>query len=107
MSLCEVCESFDFGQDKSRMFGTILGVYDELVSRSDSGCESCKFFCAILQSSGRWKTRLEELSQKVVVFNHLSLDAKDPEELNSIRFSSANDMAFDMCAPEGAEGAYD
>jgi hypothetical protein len=107
MSLCEVCESLDFEQDKSRMFGTILGVYDELVSRSDSGCESCKFFCAILQSSRRWKTRLEELSQKVVVFNRLSLDAKDPEELNSIRFSSANDMAFDMCAPEGAEGAYD
>ncbi|KAI9040727.1 putative HET domain protein [Aspergillus affinis] len=98
MTLCKTCDSLPIGEtDKAT-----LGEYNELVSRADAGCDGCRFFIAVLQSSGTWKSRLEELPGKVLFLEHLRLQVKKPTELGRYRYT-VDDLNFDICVPEGEE----
>jgi hypothetical protein len=102
MPLCEDCDTWDL--EEKGPFGVTLGKYDDLVVKSDAGCQSCKFFCAVLQSSDRWRTRLDELSGRVVAFCNLRLDAREAGDIGMTM--SADDLCLDMCVASDYEGDY-
>ncbi|PLB53432.1 HET domain protein [Aspergillus steynii IBT 23096] len=98
MTLCQTCDSLPMGDcDESN-----LGEYNELVSRAEAGCEGCRFFTTILQSSDGWKSRLDKLPGRVIVLDLLRLQAKDPTGLSRSTFT-LDDLNFDICVPEGEE----
>jgi len=106
MSLCSVCEALDLGARRTRVRShkdQSLGEYNELLSRADSGCEACGFFCTILQSSGNWKGRESELSGRIIFFSSLRLDARKPKHIGRSTWS-CDDLLFDLCTPEDYTG---
>lgn len=102
MPLCEDCDTWDLETKKG--FGVTLGSYDDLLVKANEGCEGCKFFCAVLQSSDRWKNRLEELSERVVAFSQLRLDAREKGTFGMTM--SADDCCLDMCVTSDYEGVH-
>lgn len=110
MPLCSVCKELDLGRqvntaDKSYWLHEDyrLGAYDELVSRAEYGCEACKYFCTILQTSTSWKERQSELAGLIIVFSSLRLDVRRPDKVNGCTWS-CDDLLFDLCTPEDYTG---
>lgn len=102
MPLCTVCDALDLAQhdrgDEPR-----LGEYEEIHSRAKDGCEGCKFFCDILQSSQSWKERVSELSGHIVFLSSQRLDVKKPDKLDR-RTYSCDDLLFDYTVSEDYTG---
>ncbi|KAJ5125436.1 hypothetical protein N7526_007613 [Penicillium atrosanguineum] len=93
MPLCEDCNTWDL--ETTNGFGVTLGKYDNLLVKAAEGCEGCKFFCAVLHSSYRWRTRRDELSGREISFSHLRLDAREEGIIGMTM--SADDCCLDMC----------
>ncbi|KAK1148755.1 hypothetical protein N8T08_008640 [Aspergillus melleus] len=98
MTLCKTCESLPIGEEDTAK----LGEYNEVVSRADAGCDGCRFFITILQSSINWKCRLDELPGRVLFLEFLRLQVKKPTELSRSIYT-LDDLNFDVCVPEGEE----
>lgn len=102
MPLCEDCNTWDL--EMKGPFGVILGEYNDLVVKADNGCEACRFFCSILQSSDRYKNRLDELVGRVVQFCNNRLDAR---EAGSVGMTiSWDDLCLDMCVASDYAGMH-
>lgn len=102
MPLCEDCDTWDL--ETGGGFGVTLGQYDELVAKAEAGCESCKFFCTVLQSSASWKTRLGSLSGLRIAFCNLRLDAREPKNIGMTM--AWDDLCLDMCVASDYDGTY-
>lgn len=84
--------------------GVTLGEYNDLVVKADNGCEACRFFCSILQSSNRYKKQLEKLVGRAVVFCNNRVDAR---EAGSIGMKmSWDDLCLDMCVASDYAGMH-
>jgi hypothetical protein len=103
MPLCEDCATWDL--DKTGPFGVILGKYEDLVTKADNGCESCSFFCSVLQTSDRYKGQLDKLEGQNIAFCNMRLDARDPEVIGMTM--SWDDLCLDMCVASDYEGKSD
>lgn len=99
MSLCIVCEELDFDPKDRRLDEARLGEYTDLRKRTEHGCEACRFFCTILQSSSTWKSRESELSGRIIFLNSLRLDVRTPENIGRSCWSS-DDLLLDLCTSE-------
>jgi hypothetical protein len=104
MPLCTVCDALELGPT-SRRDGTEprLGEYDEMRSRAENGCEGCKFFCDILQSSNSWRERVSELSGKIIFLSSQRLDVRKPDRLDRSTYS-CDDLLFDYTVSEDYTG---
>jgi hypothetical protein len=100
MSLCKDCETWDL--ETKGFFGVNLGKYEDLVMKAEKGCESCKFFCAVLHDSARYKHKLDELAGRVIAFCNLRLDAREPGEMSMTM--SSDDLCLDMCVASDYDG---
>ncbi|EAW14081.1 putative HET domain protein [Aspergillus clavatus NRRL 1] len=106
MTLCEICNSLSFEEDKSGLIGTQLGAFKEIQARAADGCDACRFFKNVLQTSSRWRTKLDELSERVIFLDSLRLDARRPTAINSCVYS-VDDLCLDLCVSEDHEGPRD
>jgi hypothetical protein len=108
MELCNVCSQLDltFGFRDSQT----LGPYEELLSKSHGigpgrgGCGGCAFFCAVLQTSRSWSSRISELTGRVVVFHSKRLDVRTTDDINGSSYS-VDDLLFDICTENENPGA--
>ena len=100
MPLCEDCDTWDL--EKKGMFGVNLGRYNDLLVKAEKGCDSCKFFCAVLQNSDSYKHQLDNLSEKVIAFCNMRLDAREPGEFGMTM--SWDDLCLDMCVASDYDG---
>jgi hypothetical protein len=100
MPLCEDCDTWDL--DKKGPFGVILGKYEDLITKADNGCESCRFFCSVVQTSGRYKGQLDKLAGQNIAFCNMRLDAREPGVIGMSM--SSDDLCLDMCVASGYEG---
>ena len=100
MPLCEDCDTWDL--EKKSPFGVILGPYDDLMIKADAGCESCKFFCAVVQSSDRWRGRRDGLSGRKIAFCNQRLDARKPDFEGMVM--AADDLCLDKCVASDYDG---
>ncbi len=98
MTLCEVCESLDLDERQSR-----LGEYTELVTRANTGCGACRFYCDVLQNSSQWSHALDKLPGNIVFLSSQRLDVRKPEELGRKSYS-CDDLLFDYVVPEDYTG---
>jgi hypothetical protein len=107
MSLCSVCSQLDIGLENTP--DQILGQYGDILERSHGlgthydGCGGCAFFCAVLQTSNRWNSRVSELSGHTVVLASMRLDVRAPHEMDRRRYS-IDDLLFDVCTEEESQG---
>ena len=105
--LCDICSQLEM--NPSYLEKQILGTFDELLVRSISlgpgcgGCGGCKFFCNALQNSKRWRKRVSELSDRIIVFHCRHLYANAP--LGPIERIYDGDLRFDVCVEKGKLGA--
>ena len=86
-------------------FGVELGLYNDLLVKAENGCESCKFFCAMLQNSFRYRDQLDTLSEKVIAFCNLRLDAREQGEISMT--ISQDDLCLDLCVASDYDGLFD
>jgi hypothetical protein len=103
MSLCTICEELDLGPGDRSVDGQRLGEYNKLLNRADHGCEACRFFSTILQSSIDWEGRVSELSRRIVFLTSLRLDVRKPENIGVRRYS-CDDLVIDLCTSENHTG---
>lgn len=103
MPLCEDCETWDLEMNSA--FGVELGIYNDLLVKAENGCESCKFFCAMLQNSSRYRDQLDTLSEKVIAFCNLRLDAREQGEISMTM--SQDDLCLDLCVASDYDGLFD
>lgn len=89
----------------SSVFGVELGIYNDLLAKAEKGCESCRFFCAVLQNSFRHRHQPDTLSGKVIAFCNLRLDAREPGNIGMTM--SQDDLCLDMCVAGDYDGAFD
>lgn len=59
----------------------------------------------MLQTSGEWTTRLDELAERVIFLDSSRLDAREPTKLSDGTYS-ADDLCLDQCVSEDYEGVY-
>ncbi|KAJ5261212.1 hypothetical protein N7478_011807 [Penicillium angulare] len=100
MSLCEDCGTWDL--DKKGSFDVVLGKYEDLVTKSDNGCESCRLFCSILQTSGQYEGQLKKLAGQDIAFCNVRPDAREPGFIGMAM--SWDDLCLDICMAGNYEG---
>ncbi|CAJ2511167.1 Uu.00g067920.m01.CDS01 [Anthostomella pinea] len=103
MPICEICNVLDIEDPRAEFQ---LGEYSALVARADEGCNSCKFFCDVIQTSSRWRERLTEIPGHIVFLASRRLDVRKADRLDRRTYSS-DDLELDICVPEDYVGPKD
>ncbi|RHZ71951.1 hypothetical protein CDV55_108175 [Aspergillus turcosus] len=97
----KTCDALDLEQNDIK-----LGLFKDLLTRAENGCDACEFFCAVLQTSSRWTMRLDELAERVIFLDYSRLDVRKPTELGVSTYCS-DDLCLDQCVSEDYEGLVD
>jgi hypothetical protein len=109
MELCHVCSQLNLSLEHVKT--QPLGPYEDILAKSHSigpgggGCGGCEFFCAVLQSSETWHSRISELAGRIVFISSMRLDVRKPDKIDSSSYA-VDDLCFDVCTEKESTGMF-